>query len=130
MSGSCSVPSIVRSDDSVQERVSICNVLDDFERYQGRKVLIAARYLSDGVHEEVLEDLGCAQGRRIIDIGRRSDSTSVLNFYAARKKICADRGEEHLCNTSAMVEISGTIGVLSGDVVIDVSEVNRFRFAD
>jgi len=29
-----------------------------------------------------------------------------------------------------MVEISGTIGVLSGDVVIDVSEVNRFRFAD
>jgi len=91
---------------------------------------VRARYVSDGRHEEVLEDLTCSQGRRIIDIGRRGDSESVARFYAERKRICSERGASYLCNTLAEVDVVGTVNVMSGKLVLDIKEVYKSEFFD
>ena len=116
---------------SVNEMQSaLCKIAEDFEKYRGLEVEISARYVSDGKHEEVLEDLSCSHGRRIIDIGRRGSSESIVKFYAERSRICSDRGASYLCNTSAEVDVTGTINVMSGEFVLDIKEVRRFVFVE
>lgn len=110
--------------------IALCEVVENLSAYSGTDVELRARYVSDGRHEEVLEDLTCSQGRRIIDIGRRGDSESVKRFYAERKRICSERGASYLCNTSAEVDVVGTINVMSGEFVLDIKEVDNFKFID
>ena len=112
------------------KNISLCEVVEHFEIYNGVDVELRARYVSDGRHEEVLEDLTCSQGRRIIDIGRRGNSQSVAKFYAERKRVCSERGASYLCNISAEVDVSGTINVMSGEFVIDLKEVKHFEFVE
>jgi hypothetical protein len=110
--------------------ISLCEVVANLDAYNGTDVEVRARYVSDGRHEEVLEDLTCSQGRRIIDIGRRGDSESVARFYAERKRVCSERGASYLCNTLAEVDVVGTISVMSGEFVLDIKEVDKFEFID
>lgn len=110
--------------------ISLCEVVANLDAYNGTDVEVRARYVSDGRHEEVLEDLTCSQGRRIIDIGRRGDSESVARFYAERKRVCSERGASYLCNTVAEVDVVGTINVMSGEFVLDIKEVDKFEFID
>ncbi|WP_313458447.1 hypothetical protein [Stenotrophomonas sp.] len=110
--------------------ISLCQLVADLDAYNGTDVEVRARYVSDGRHEEVLEDSTCSQGRRIIDIGRRGDSESVARFYAERKRICSDRGASYLCNTLAEVDVVGTVNVMSGKFVLDIKEVGTFEFFD
>ncbi|KAA2284723.1 hypothetical protein [Arenimonas fontis] len=109
---------------------SFCEVAWNLQLYHGAKVKLSARYVSDGKHEEVVEDASCVGGRRIIDIGRRGTSESVAKFYAERKKICSERGANYLCNISADVEVLGTISLMSGEFVLDLEEVCHYSFAD
>lgn len=110
--------------------ISLCQVVANPDAYNGTDVEVRARYVSDGRHEEVLEDLTCSQGRRIIDIGRRGDSESVARFYAERKRICSERGASYLCNTLAEVDVVGTVNVMSGKLVLDIKEVYKSEFFD
>lgn len=82
------------------ERPSLWEVAENLERYRGARLEFDAHFVSDGMHEEVLEDLSCDQGGKIIDIGRRGHSDSVARFYAERRRICTERGEPDLCSTS------------------------------
>lgn len=109
---------------------SFCEVAQNLEKYRGTKVELRARYVSDGKHEEVLEDATCSDGRRIIDIGRRGSSEPVARFYAERKKICSERGATYLCNTSADVDVLGVVSLMSGEFVLDVEEIVRYSFID
>jgi hypothetical protein len=110
------------------KRAVFCDIVGNPEKYRDAKVELRARYLSDGKHEEVLEELFCSHGRRIIDIGRRSGSDSVAKFYAERARICSERGAFYLCNTSAKVEVAGVIRVMSGEWVLDIEEIRDFDF--
>lgn len=126
----CAPSAYVNATETSRKKISLCDVVENFESYDGAEIELSARYVSDGKHEEVLEDLTCSQGRRIIDIGRRGNSESVARFYAARKRICSERGAAYLCNTSAEVDVSGTINVMSGQFVLDIKEVKQFDFFD
>ena len=110
--------------------ISLCHVVNNLDAYIGTDVRIRARYVSDGRHEEVLEDPTCSQGRRIIDIGRRGESESVARFYTERKRICSERGASYLCNTLAEVDVVGTVNVMSGELVLDIKEIDKFEFFD
>lgn len=124
-------PSAYVSANGVHEGQSeLCEIAENFEKYRGVEVELSARYISDGKHEEVLEDLSCSHGRRIIDIGRRGSSESVVKFYAERSRICSEHGDSYLCNTSADVDVTGTITMMSGEFVLDIKEVRRFVFVD
>lgn len=112
------------------DQPSFCEVAQNLQLYRGTTVKLSARYVSDGKHEEVIEDASCNGGRRIIDIGRRSTSESVVKFYAERKRICAERGARYLCNTSADVEVLGKVNLMSGEFVLDLEEVSRYSFAE
>lgn len=109
---------------------SLCEVVANLDTYDGIDVEVRARYVSDGRHEEVLEDLTCSQGGRIIDIGRRGDSESVAKFYTERKRVCSERGASYLCNTLAEVDVLGTINVMSGEFVLDLKEISKFEFIE
>lgn len=79
--------------------ISLCEVVANLDAYNGADVEVRARYVSDGRHEEVLEDLTCSQGRRIIDIegaetqnpsqgftlkGKEFVPSAALHIYATR----------------------------------------------
>ena len=113
-----------------ERSITLCEVVANPAAYDGSDVEMRARYVSDGRHEEVLEDPTCRQGRRIIDIGKRGDSESVKSFYAERKRVCSKRGASYLCNTLAEVDVVGTINVMSGEFVLDIKEVDNFKFID
>lgn len=115
---------------SSEKSISLCQVVANLDAYIATDVEVRARYVSDGRHEEVLEDLTCSQGRRIIDVGRRGDSESVAKFYSERKRICSERGASYICNTLAEVDVVGTVNVMSGEFVLDIKEVDMFEFFD
>jgi hypothetical protein len=124
----CVSSAYIAENGATKPKTSFCEIAENLEKYKGVEVELTARYVSDGKHEEALESVSCGSGRRIIDIGRRGGSESVQKFYAARKKICSDRGALYLCNTSADVDMLGTINLMSGELVLDVQEVRRFAF--
>lgn len=128
--GSCMPPDHFSTRDTNGGKSSFCAIAQNLKNYLGTKVEISARYVSDGKHEEVLEDAACSDGCRIIDIGRRSNFDSVSAFYLERRRICSGRGAIYLCNTSADIEVLGTINLMSGHFVLDVEEVLRHSFDD
>jgi hypothetical protein len=126
--GGCVPSEQVRATDGNDESSYFCKIAENLKDHVGADVELRARYVSDGKHEEVLEDQTCKEGRRIIDIGERGNSVSVANFYAERKKICSERGASYLCSTSAEVDVLGRITTMSGEFVLDINEVREFNF--
>lgn len=116
------------SPDANGNLVSLCEMSDDFDSYLEMQVEVEAGYVSDGRHEEVLEDVSCAGGRRIIDVGRRAQTASVDAFYTERKRICEERRAAYLCNTRADVRVVGTVGLMAGHYVLNIEEVEEFSF--
>lgn len=126
--GACVPFEQISATDSNGEDGSLCKIIENLDAHVGADVELRARYVSDGKHEEILEDRTCKGGRRIIDIGEHGNSASAAKFYAERKKICSERGASYLCNTSAQVDVLGRISRMSGEFVLDINEVREFHF--
>lgn len=107
---------------------SVCELVRHSSEWQGKEVLVKARYVSDGAHEEVLEETQCDTGRKIVDIGRRSNTESVTAFYGERSRRCEARNATRICNTEADVEVVGEVGSMSGELVLHLKEVRSVTF--
>jgi hypothetical protein len=110
--------------------VSLCRVASDPGRYVGRSLKLSARFVSDSKHEEVLEEMNCAGGRMILDIGRRAKTDSVKAFYESVRAFCLSRGATYLCNVSGSVRIVGSVGVMSDQFVLHLDEVQWYEIEE
>jgi hypothetical protein len=111
--------------------VTLCDVADHPTDYRGSALNLRARYSSDKGTFEYLELPSCPRGARLIDIGKHGHSVSVAKFYAEIEKICKARRSHFVCNTSADVEVVGTVREWPSDpghFVFDLEEIEQFKF--
>ncbi|MDV3514581.1 hypothetical protein [Stenotrophomonas sp. C1657] len=124
----CGVSTPQRVADAGPGDALLCAIASVPAQYEGAEVELAARYVTDNAHEEVLRNHRCAEGMRILDIGRHGGSDSVRRFYADQKRICLKRGARSLCNTSADVRMRGRIRLDKDRTLFDLEEVRSFVF--
>ncbi|HDS1039288.1 TPA: hypothetical protein QDZ47_002290 [Stenotrophomonas maltophilia] len=109
----------------------LCAIEDNPGNYDGKEVVLSAGYRTDNRHFETLHNPNCSGGGRILDIGRHGGSAPVARFYAEQKRLCLKRGASALCNTAAVVEVSGRVRLKpEGGVFFDLEDVRSFRFEE
>lgn len=106
----------------------LCAIAGNPGKHDGEEVVLSATYITDNRHFEMLRSSHRSKDGCILDIGRRGSSESVKQFYAEQKHICLRRNAPAVCNTTAVVEVSGRVRLKpEGLVVFDIEEVLSFR---
>ena len=97
-----------------QEKVSVCAIRANPERYLGKVVTITASYATDSSNYEFLEDPSCSNGT--LDIGFRvpERDESVDAFKEAQEALCKSRGTPYLCVLEGVVTVRGEIAETTG----------------
>lgn len=107
----------------------LCAIAANPGKHDGEEVVLSTGYITDNRHFEMLRSSHCSKGVRVLQIGRHGASDSVKRFYAEQKRICLKRNTPAVCNTTAVVQVSGRIRLTpAGLVVFDIEEVQSFRF--
>ncbi|PII13435.1 hypothetical protein CR918_17680 [Stenotrophomonas indicatrix] len=107
----------------------LCAIAGNPGQHDGEELVLSATYITDNRHFEMLRNSHCGEGGHILVIGRHGSSDSVKRFYAEQKRICLKRDAPAVCNTTAVVEVSGRVRLQpEGLVVFDIEEVRSFRF--
>lgn len=104
--------------------VTVCEVKEDPQHFEGKDVIFSALYRSDRRHFSLLTDEHCGAERNTVQVGA-NDSQSAKDLWEKWEGICLERGDQGYCVVSERVVVHGRVRLGDDGVFVDVKSIQE-----